>query len=321
MSKTYSTQLAAVALNLQGSDVPSWIQLTPAGPDIVGRDGRRWTLPNPEAVVAAFRNNGADLPVDIEHSTEHKAPKGEPAPAVGWIKGMEVRANALWAKVEWTGGGQSLIASGGYRYISPVFTYDRNTTEMRKMLSAGLTNQPNFEMAALNAEGASEENKMDKAILEALGLAANATAVDAVVAINKMKEAETTALNAAQTPDPDKFVPKADHDLALNRIGEFEEADKGRESEAINAAVDAAVEAGKIAPSSKDYHIASCCAEGGLERFSKMVGAAPVIAGDSKLDGKDAAATNTTKLSDEELAVCQALGLTEKEFAAAKLEE
>lgn len=321
MVKTNSTQLAAVALNFQGSDVPEWIQLTPAGPDIDGRDGRHWILPNPSTVVNAFLNNGADLPVDIEHSTEHKAPKGEPAPAVGWIKGMEVRANALWANVEWTVEGQSLIASGGYRYISPVFTYDRDTAEIRKMLSAGLTNQPNFEMAALNNEGAEQENVMDKAILEALGLAANATAADAVVAINKMKEAEATALNAASTPDPDKFVPKADHDLALNRVKEFEEADKGRTDEAINAAVDAAVAAGKIAPASKDYHIASCKAEGGLERFTEMVGASPVIAGDSKLDGKDDVAANTTKLTAEDIAACQALGMTEEDFAKAKSEE
>lgn len=321
MVKTNSTQLAAVALNFQGSDVPEWIQLTPAGPDIDGRDGRHWILPNPGAVVNAFLYNGADLPVDIEHSTEHKAPKGEPAPAVGWIKGMEVRANALWANVEWTVEGQSLIASGGYRYISPVFTYDRGTAEIRKMLSAGLTNQPNFEMAALNNEGAEQENVMDKAILEALSLAANATAADAVVAINKMKEAEATALNAANIIDPDKFVPKADHDLALNRISKFEEADKGRTDKAINAAVDAAVLAGKIAPASKDYHIASCRAEGGLARFNEMVGASPVIAGDSKLDGKDADTTNTTKLTAEDIAACQALGMTEEDFAKAKSEE
>ena len=62
-------------------------------------------------------------------------------------------------------------------------------------------------------------------------------------------------------------MPRADHELALNKIKKFEEAEAKREDEAINAAVDAAIEAGKIAPASRD--------EGGLERFQKMVEARP----------------------------------------------
>lgn len=173
MVKLNSTNLAAVALNFQGSDVPEWIQLIPAGPAIVGRDGRRWTLPDPETIIAAFQANNADLPVDFEHSTQHKAPKGDFAPAVGWIKDMEVRNAALWAKVEWTQDGQAAVASKGYRYVSPVFTFEKETGVILQMISAGLTNNPNLEMAALNAAGTDEEIEMDKAILEALGLAAN----------------------------------------------------------------------------------------------------------------------------------------------------
>jgi phage I-like protein len=80
------------ASGAEGAAAPDWVTLLPAGPDIAGRSGRRFQLPREaaEAVVAAFRTNGADLPVDLEHSTEIKGPKGEAAPAVGWIKELRV---------------------------------------------------------------------------------------------------------------------------------------------------------------------------------------------------------------------------------------
>lgn len=320
MTKTNFIQTVALALNSEGDAVPAWIQLTPEGPNIDGRDGRKWVLPNPEAVVAVFRDSGADLPIDFEHATEIKGPKGEAAPAVGWIKDLEVRNGAIWAQVEWNEADRQAIASKGYRYVSPVFTFAKATGDILRMLSAGLTNQPNLKLAALNHEGAPEETAMNAAILKALGLKSDASETDVLVAINAMQSDHVTALNNATIPDPGKFVPKADHDLALNRISKFEKAEKATEEVAINTAVDAAIEAGKVAPASRDYHIAACKQDGGLERFQTMVEASPEIAGKSDLD-KNGPAKNKTQLSDEEVAVCKQLGLTEKEFAEAKNEE
>ncbi len=321
MTVNTSIQTIALALNASGDAVPDWIQLTPAGPDIEGRDGRKWVLPNPEEVVAAFKRNAADLPVDFEHATQVKGAKGEPAPAIGWIKDLEVRSGAIWGRVEWNEVGQQAIASKGYRYVSPVFTFKKAAGDILKMISAGLTNQPNLQLAALNTEGDQEEPAMNKAILEALGLSEGASETDALTAINKLKSDEATARNRADNPDASKFVPRADHELALNKIKTFEEAEAEREGEAINAAVDAAIEAGKIAPASRDYHIAACRDEGGLERFQKMVEASPEIAAKSGLDGKEAKAQNKTALTDEERATCRALGMSEEDFISAKTDE
>lgn len=321
MTAIQSVQTKAIALNSAGAGAPEWIQLTPAGPDIEGRDGRKWSLPNPDKVVAAFKSNAADLPVDFEHSTQVKAAKGERAPANGWIKDLEARNGAIWGRVEWNEEGQQAIASKSYRYVSPVFTFKKAAGEILKMISAGLTNQPNLQLAALNTEGDQEEPAMNKAILEALGLSEGASETDALTAINTLKSNEATARNRLDNPDASKFVPRADHELALNRIKAFGEAETKRQGEAINAAVDAAIEAGKIAPASRDYHVAACRDEGGLERFQEMVEASPEIAGKSGLDGKDAEAQNKTALSDEERATCRALGMSEKDFAAAKADE
>jgi phage I-like protein len=306
--------LRGLALNFESGAVPDWVQLTPPGPAIVGRDGRAWTLSDPAAVAAAF-DPAKEPQIDLEHSSQELAPKGLPAPAVGWMKEIEVRGNTLWARVDWTADGAALVTSRAYRYLSPVMAVDKKTGEILRIVSAGLTNSPNLEMAALNR--ATTETDMDKAVLDALGLTATATAADAVLAINALKSDKALALNRAEAPDPERFVPKADHVLALNRITAFETEAKARREAEITAAVDAAVTAGKVAPASKDYHLAACRQEGGLERFSAMVGAAPVIAGASGLDRRTPDAT-PGKLTAEELAMCRMMGTDPEKFAAEK---
>lgn len=309
-------QLSGLALNAEGSAAPNWVQLVPAGPEVAGRDGRRWRMADPAAVVAAFAGNGADLPLDFEHATQIKGGAGERADAAGWIEALEVRAGSIWGRVAWNAEGSAAVAGRAYRYLSPVFRFDPVTRAILAMVSAGLTNNPNLKLAALNAAQVEIPATMEKAVLEALGLAANATAADAVVAINQLKEGRATALNAAAHPDPEKFVPRADHQLALNRIGEFETAEKGRAEAAIVAAVDEAVAAGKVAPASKEYHLASCRAEGGLARFRAMIAAAPVVTAPSAAGG--AAPNGQAALSAEELAMCRAFDIKPEDFAAAK---
>ena len=320
MVMSNSATSACVALNFEGALVPEWIQLLPQGSSIEGRDGRRWTLDDPQRVVATFNAEGRDLPVDLNHATQIKGPKGEPAPAVGWIKALDVRDGAIWGQVAWNDAGRTAVAAQEYRFISPVFRFDPKTRSVTRMAGAGLTNNPNLNLAALNHEEAAvKETDMDAAVLEALGLNSDASAADAVAAIAKLKEERTTALNSASFPDPEKFVPKADHELALNQIAELEAQEKAREEEAINTAVDAAIEAGKIAPSSRDFHIAAVKASG-VEAFNTALAGLPKIAAPSGLDDKEPG-KGAPKLSTEETAVCQQLGISEEDFLAAKSEE
>lgn len=314
--------MQGIALNLSGDTAPDWIQLTPPGPRIIGRDGRNWRMTDPAAVVKAFNASSQRPHIDIEHSTQLKGPKGEPAPAVGWIEEMDVRDGALWGRVDWTAEGLNAVSSRAYRYLSPAFTFDRGTSEVLRMVSAGLTNNPNLDMAALNASGDEEnDTTMDPAILEALSLNSNASAADAVVAIVKLKEAREMALNSAETPDAALFVPRADHQLALNRIEAFETAEKARTETAINSAVDAAIVAGKIAPASREYHLAACHAEGGLARFEAAMAATPSITGKSPLDGAKPGEALNSALTADELAVCQMFNTDPAAFAAAKAKE
>ncbi|MBI1492858.1 phage protease [Halocynthiibacter styelae] len=322
MDKTDQTPAEIVELNFAEGTVPEWVQLIPAGPGIRGIDGRVWTMNDADALVTTFRNRGLDLPIDIEHATQIKGARAEEAPAMGWINDMEARATGLWGQVKWNTRGEELLRARSYRYLSPVFSAAKRTGAVSHMVSAGLTNNPNLDLIALNRDGAEQENDlMDKTVLEALGLNSDGTPAQAVAAITALKEAETTALNRASLPDPEKFVPRADYELALNRAAKFEADEKEREELAINTALDAAIEAGKIAPASREYHLASCQAEGGLARFQSMVDASPVIAGPTDLDSRNTDPAKKETLTSEELAACHALGMSEAEFIAAKSEE
>ena len=100
-----SVAMTAVGINVQALEVsgqaPEWIPLVPAG-QVVGRDGREWVNDNPQLVLDAFAAGSADLPLDLEHATELKAPQGEPAPAVGWIQELQIRGGQIWGRVDWT---------------------------------------------------------------------------------------------------------------------------------------------------------------------------------------------------------------------------
>ena len=310
-------------------DLPLWVELLPAGDEVEGRDGRKWKKSDAGAIVQAFEERGADLPIDVEHSTELKAPEGEPAPAMGWIKKLELRGEGdeVWGLVEWVGEGRWLVREKSYRYLSPVFVYDKESGEILELLSAGLTNQPNLKLTALNrAQNQPEGNDdmaLSKAMCQALGIAEDADEATALTAIEQLKTDKATALNRAESPSLEKFVPRADYDAAMNRATTAEQTladrDQADQDTKIEIAVNAAIEAGKIAPSSKEYHIAACRAEGGLEQFEQFVESAPVIANPSGLD--DNPPNAGVALNAEEKQAADLMGISHEEFAKAKKEE
>ncbi len=292
---------------------PEWIELIPSGQIVTGRDGRTWINDHPEIILQSFVTDGKDLPIDWEHSTELKAPEGEEAPAAGWIKELEIReGGAIWGQVDWTARGRESISGKEYRYLSPVFRYEVESRRIFRLTSAGLTNQPNLYISALNAEEPRKEQKMELAkLLAELGLPATATFLDALNRIAQMKTEHATALNQAQNPPLDKFVPRADYDTALNRATTAEASVKAIKDEqletAINAEIDQALKAGKITPATKDYHVAQCRMDGGLERFKEFVKAAPVVGGDSGLGDKKPG-DGGTALNAEEAKVAAMFG-------------
>lgn len=85
-----------------------------------------------------------DVLIDYEHQSIKAESNGQPVPAAGWFNRAEYRpGQGLFAVgVRWADRAKAMIASREYRYISPVFSFDPDTGEVGKLISAGLTNLP-----------------------------------------------------------------------------------------------------------------------------------------------------------------------------------
>lgn len=319
-----TTYLALNFALTDGDTLPERLELIPAGA-FSGLDGRSWNNPFPESVIERTRAVGRDIPVDIEHATELKGPKGEAAPAQGWVRlaDLEVIDGAIWGKVEWNNSGRALLDDKAYRYYSPAFLFD-DDGEVRSIKSVGLTNTQNLsQLPALNQQqpGEIDDMSLSAAIRQALSLKDDANEADAVQAIGTLKNDYQLALNRAETPDPQKFVPKADLELALNRASTAETALKAVNDQKLEAAIDHAIQVErKIAPASRDHYLALCRqASQPLEMFQQLVGTLPAIIGTDGVGGKKPDGDKEQgKLTTEELAMCRDMGLTEAEFLAAK---
>jgi phage I-like protein len=312
-----------IALNfeLAVGEPPTEMMLIPPGENVQGRDGRAWKNTAPQGIVDYFTVRGVDLPIDVEHATELKAPQGEPAPAAAWIKGLEVReGGAIYGRIEWTPGGRDMVLNREYRYYSPVLIYEKESGIIRGLSSVGLTNKPNLTVTALNHEQTKEKHMNLVALLAALGLPATHTFDQALNHITTLRSDYATALNRAETPDLAKFVPRAQFDAAVAKANNAEKGLKelktAETEKAINSEIDAALKAGKIVPATKEFYIGMCRQEGGLESFRQFVAAAPVIAGDTDLDSTPPETTGKA-LNAAQKEVCAAMGMTEDDYLKA----
>lgn len=285
-------------------DQSNWLPMIPTG-IFTGRDGRSWNNSDPDGVVATFTMK---LPFDVEHATETREGNTE---AVGWIVELQNRSGEIWGRVEWNAEGSELIEGKKYGFYSPAFDYSPVDGRVVAMSSAGLTNKPNLYVPALNNQ---EDHtvKLPLILTQLLGLAEDATAEQAVTAINAMQAQHQIALNAQQ--DPTKFVPAATHQLALNRTLELETTLAAIEQSKVDALVDAAITEGKVAPADKAMYLGLCSTEAGRQQFTAWCSRAPVIA--------DASQVSTTTqqqgatLSKDELALCRAMGVSPETWLA-----
>jgi phage I-like protein len=364
-TNAFEVGACATTTNELQQHAPEWIELLPAG-EFVGRDGRGpFRVSNAEAVIAATDalRMQAGLPIDYDHATDFAAPSGRRAPAAGWIRAIEVREGALWGKVEWTTHGSAAVATHEYRYISPVFEYSQNG-EVQRILRAALTNNPNLYLTAISARESSDKlttrvpmktratrvseeqrgnmvETIEGQLCEMLGLEKGSTpemiigevrrvlGTDAVMsAATEISSAVSGSNATAQSivVDPARYVPIEQFETALTELNQLRVA-TARERAAFR--VDAAMKAGKIVPSQREWAIAYCQANtNGFESFiarqpALIMGVtegfegAPtgVRNGENTRDNEGIESRRAgASLTRTELAVCAKLGLRPHEY-------
>jgi phage I-like protein len=310
-------------MQVEASEPPEWIELIPAG-EFVGRDGRGpFRLVEPARVIAAtleLRMAGG-IPVDYDHATDFAAPRGEPAPAAGWITELAARDGAIWGRVAWTERAREKIGGREYRFISPVFQYSSEDGRVTRLLRAGLTNNPNLYLGAISAADGEEVTMEEtlKELREVLGLAADAAPAAVIAKVRELVASSRAAMAAgARGPDPAKYVAMAEFERALTELNRLR-AEHAREQ--AEREVDDAVRMGKLVPAQRAWAVEYCAAD--PRGFGAFVAKQPAVAGSltgaaAERWARDTGFAQGPRLSTAELTICAQLGVDAEEFSRRK---
>lgn len=205
---------------------PEWVHLLPQGRSetVDGRGPFLFEANDAQAIIDASLKSSPDgkLVIDINHSTDIAAPKGEPSPAQGWITELQARADGLWGRVEWTAAGKALLADKAYRFVSPVIVAAKGSGKIVALLRASLTNNPNLRglTPVLNATTPMETDMtLLLQLLAALGLPEASDEQTALAAVTSLKsETSLHAANLARIAKAAKAKDDADLDTVLNAV-------------------------------------------------------------------------------------------------------
>lgn len=323
------------------------LQVLPAGkfkpnlPRPVSKAGH-WYMDGEIAkkIISESASKTNKLVVDYEHQTLNAPKNGRPAPAAGWFESYEwVEGDGLYAVISLTAEAQSYVQNDQYRYFSPVFLHDKNTGHVTRLLMGALTNNPGldnlqplelmqaacaqFDLEANTTdETAKETNDMSKELLAALcgmlGVATEgrddaAIQGDAKAAIDALKaqSQETQALSA--TPNPEEWAPVADLKAVQDQLAALTAS---HNAEKVEAAVSKALEQGRLLPTQEAW--ARNLGAQNLIALTQFLDTAPPLANaltQSQTGGQAPEGNPAHGLSQNQLAVCTAMGLSPEEYA------
>ncbi|NBB17042.1 hypothetical protein GVN21_16875 [Caulobacter sp. SLTY] len=337
------------------------VKLFPMG-EIVARDGRRWRLDDrshADQVVAASlaAAGGTDLVFDYDHQSFFGAKDGVggQAPASGWMRKLWAEDDGIYAEVDWTEPAAARLKAREYRYVSPLFTHERGTGRITRLVNASLVNTPaitELPAVASHQEGLTPEGpsmKFTDQLAETLGLQAGATEAQILAALTttttSAASAATTVIATALGPiasalglkadakpddivaaasaavaakaDPSKFAPM---EVVTALQGQVKALTEGQAVASASAEVDGAIAAGKLAPAQKDWALSYATAD--LAGFKTFVAGSPVIVDPTRRTAANPAAPGAEPVLTNELqAAAAALGVSVEDVLATAKEE
>jgi phage I-like protein len=349
--------LSALLVDLEGG-APSEIKLIPAGSFRSARDARPVDVPAwvmDDAIAAAVLSAQAALKgkflFDYDHQTLRAEKNGQPAPAAGWGGRLEWRSgDGLYAvDMDWTPAALSAIASKEYRYISPVFLYDKKTGAVTSVKMAALTNYPALDDLTDLAAAAAliysnpQESAMDE-LLERLryllNLPLTSTAEEISAELDKLKimiagsDGATAGLSALLTSKADEIAALSAQvgaavDLTqyapIGVVNELRTQLAALSGNVVDDRVERLIEQGKADGRIIGEELEAYLTKLGKQDFAALSGflesAQPIAA----LSGMQTAgkipvgdSQGHSGLTEDELAVCSAIGVDPDEFKKTK---
>ena len=186
------------------------VKISPVG-DVKGFDGRVFKIDG-KKVIEKTKSAGIDIVLEENHYD---------GSASGWfdINSLENREDGIYASLNLTPLGEKQVNERLYRYLSPVYVLDRNSSEREVLLidSVGLVNKPNLLNKSLNKKEDSMDNKAVE--LENKKLKEENKRIAKEMKNNKI---ETAIKNGELLPNKREFAQKLDDELledflALNK--------------------------------------------------------------------------------------------------------
>ncbi|MBN7785143.1 hypothetical protein JYP51_09445 [Ponticoccus gilvus] len=320
------------------SELTDTVELIPVGSfRLADKRGRQLMTFDPVTASRVIETSfslatGNVLPIDFDHRS--LGPQGAAdSRAAGWITAMRVEGDRVLASVEWTEDGRRALEGRSYRFLSPVFK-TRPDGSVALIEGAGLVNNP--ALPELRQIASKENDLMDpiEQIAELLGLDAQKpdTIVERVEALcatetqmASIAEAAGASGDALVTQvcarfaggddvDPGKYVPLAAF-TDLQRQFASLQSEIGKDK--VEAALEAAREAGKLTPAMEDW--ATQYASSDLEGFERWAASAvpTVNLGPRRLSGQTPP-VKTDRLDDTERQVASMMGLSDEAFLATR---
>ena len=200
-------------------------------------------------VLAEFERRPHPLYVDYNHDERE---------AAGWVHGLEVRGDELWAtKVQWTPRARAMLDGDEYRYCSPMFVTegytDTITGEKRgaALINVALTNDPFFEAQhALKLSRAAAQSQeidpMQEQVMTALSAIAESAGMDVAALIERLPEIADKIAALLSTPDAESEPAAAEAAPEAPSDAPDEDAD---DDEDEKKKMQAEIDAGKAAVS------------------------------------------------------------------------
>ena len=339
-------------------DDQGWTKLLPFGQFRAG-DGRPTDAPYwytddaiGTALAADLNTQVNDVLVDYEHQTLYTQKNGQPAPASGWVKPGNFQwrtGQGLYAKIAWTTRASAYIEDKEYKYLSPVFLYDK-TGKVKQYLHTALTNIPALDnlgevtaALSLHFQQPTEPKPMDDALkallckLLGLGDDASETQITAALTLVIDKMTDGKGLAACNTtlqqfidtnkqqivaltadtikPDPAQYVEVSVMKAVQDTVAALTQKLAQREQQEADALIQVALSDGRLLPAQKDW--AESLVKTNMAALTAFLDTATPIAALTKTqtDGNPPAGANAAGgLTDSQLAVCKNLGISPEEY-------
>lgn len=348
-------QIAVCALQVQPGD--EMVRLFPAGRFDAPRGSMAgqgpWVLTEASArgVIARAAARTVDIVIDYEHQTLLTEQNGLPAPAAGWVDpaSLEWRHDGIYGRVRWTKRAGAAIQDDEYRYLSPVFPYDRQTGEVLDLFHVALTNTPAIDelpdavmqaAARMTMTTHQEEDSVKREeLIKVLGLKTDATDEQIQQGIAALKAGADQAVElrqqldiqddaspvdavaalktkaAAQAPDMKDYVPRTVYEETQQQVAALK---AGSETVEVDRLIEEGMKDGRIPGKAT----ADWLRGQGLAALKVHLKDAPGIAAlkAQQTAGKAPDGANQKRdgeLTQEELAVCKRMGIKPEDYKTA----